>query len=311
MKDLKRLEVYLWWKCNYKCIFCVEKEKIDKYFHKKISEEEVFKILLKYKKQWYNHVTFLWGEPFIQSNFLFSLKIAKKLWYIVLVTTNWVLLPFEDKAKLYLPHIDELIISIPIIDNKLQPIINWVTNIIDFEKVFYNIWKYWNLSFFKINTVLNKYNYNKLNSISIFLLKYKDLVDEISITYPELNRTAFSEKYLIEKVAWKYLDVSPFVEKELEFLKSNWVKWKIVDFPFCVFSSEKYINFTDDINFEERKKVNNIWIEKNTWEHLYWKPRLRKNISECENCKYNWICWWPSIDYLKLFWESEIKAIKL
>lgn len=309
MLENKRIELYLWWKCNYKCIFCVEKEKIDKYFFKEIPEIEIFKILLKYKNKWYNHVTFLWWEPFIQSNFLFSLKIAKKLWYKILVTTNWVLLPYENKSKIYLKYIDELIISIPIIDKKFQPIINWVTNILDFDKIFNNIKKYWNITFLKINTVINRYNYNKLNSISSFLIKYKNLINEVSFTYPELNRTAYCEKYLLSKVSWKYLDFSFYIEKEIDFLEKNWIIWKIVDFPFCILSNDKYIKLTDDINYQNRNKINNSWIEKNQWEHLFWKPRLRINIYKCYWCKYNGVCWWPSYDYLYFFWDSEIKKI--
>lgn len=309
MSNYKRLELYVWWKCNYKCVFCVEKEKIDKYFSKNISESEMLKMLLKYRKLGYNHVTFLWWEPFIQSNFLFSLKIARKLWYKILVTTNWVLLPYEEKAKIFLQYIDELIISIPIIDKKLQPVINWVKNIIDFEKVFENIRKYWKWNFLKINTVLNKYNYNKLNSISIFLLNYRDIVSEISFTYPELNRTAHSEYNLLKKVAWKYSEFISYVEGEIDFLSKNWIIWKVVDFPFCTLKDKKYIKFTDDLNFQERKKINNKWIEKNVWEHLFWKPRIRRNIDKCIWCNYNNICWWPSNDYLYFFWDEEIKII--
>jgi organic radical activating enzyme len=34
-----------------------------------ISNKEVLKKLIKYKKEGYNHVTYLGGEPFIQKNF--------------------------------------------------------------------------------------------------------------------------------------------------------------------------------------------------------------------------------------------------
>jgi organic radical activating enzyme len=50
MNDFKRLEIYLGWKCNYKCVFCVEKEKIDKYFDNKIPESEILKVLVRHRK---------------------------------------------------------------------------------------------------------------------------------------------------------------------------------------------------------------------------------------------------------------------
>lgn len=306
--NYKRLEIYLWWKCNYKCIFCIERRFIDQFYNEKIEEYEILKKLIKYKKLWYNHVTFLGWEPFIQENFLFSLKTAKKLWYKVLVTTNWILLPFEDKAKLYLPFIDELIISIPIIDKNLQPIINWVKNIIDFEKVFLNIEKYWSWNLLKINTVLNKYNYKSeiLFWILDFLEKYKNIVSEISFTYPDIDYWYYDEKYCIENLAINYnLIKEEFIK--LEKLYKWKLLYKIIDIPFCFLESEKYIKLSDDYNYQERLKIKQDWSSYKNWELEI--PRRRAHIIKCKWCKYNKICWWPSNDYIKLYSDSEINPI--
>ena len=104
--NYKRLEMYLWWTCNNKCIFCVEMKTMEKMWKTKVTEAEIFKKLIKYKQKWYNHVTYLWWEPFIQQNFLFALKIWKKLWYTIMVTTNWSMIQYEKIAKKYLPYID-------------------------------------------------------------------------------------------------------------------------------------------------------------------------------------------------------------
>ena len=309
--NYKRLEIYLGWKCNYKCIFCIERPFIDKNFNKEISNKEILWKLLKYKKLWYNHVTFLWWEPFIQENFLFSLKVAKKLGYIILVTTNWVILPFGDKSKLYLPYIDELIISIPIIDKKLQPIINWVKNIIDFDKVFKNIKKYWNWNFLKINTVLNKYNYNAkiLLWILIFLEKYKEIILEISFTYPDIDYWYYNEEYCMEILAIKYNEIKKeFLKLEKVHKFKSMILYKIIDLPFCFLPSEKYIKLSDDYNYQKRTKINDEWKILRNW--VFWIPRRRSQVIKCKWCKYLDICWWPSSDYVKLYWDSEIKIIK-
>jgi hypothetical protein len=60
-----------------------------------------------------------------------------------MVTTNASMIQHDKLAKEHLPYIDELIISIPIIDKTLQPIINNTKSIIDFDDVFKNITKYW------------------------------------------------------------------------------------------------------------------------------------------------------------------------
>ena len=170
--NYKRLEMYLWWTCNNKCLFCIEMKTMEKMWNKIITNSEVLKTLIKYKKQWYNHVTYLGGEPFIQKNFWFALKVWKKLWYTIMVTTNWNLIQFDNIAKKRLPYIDDLIISIPIIDKKLQPIINNTKAIIDFDDVFINIKKYWKWKFLKVNTVLNPLNIDYIYDIVKFLIKY-------------------------------------------------------------------------------------------------------------------------------------------
>ena len=86
--EYKRLEIYVWWTCNQKCTYCMEFQNMEKSWDKKVSKYEILKKLIKYKKSWYNHVTYLWWEPFIQPVFLEALKLWKKLWYTILVTTN-------------------------------------------------------------------------------------------------------------------------------------------------------------------------------------------------------------------------------
>jgi wyosine [tRNA(Phe)-imidazoG37] synthetase (radical SAM superfamily) len=48
--NYKRLEIYLGWKCNYKCIYCIERRFIDKFSDEKIEEKVILKKLIKYKK---------------------------------------------------------------------------------------------------------------------------------------------------------------------------------------------------------------------------------------------------------------------
>ena len=307
-KDIKRLEIYLWWKCNYKCVFCIERRYIDKFYDKKIKEQEVLKKLIKYKKLGYNHVTFLWGEPFIQSNFLFSLKVAKKLWYTVLVTTNGVLLPFEDKAKKFLPYIDELIISVPIIDKKLQPIINWVKNIINFDSVFKNIGKYWKWNFLKINTVLNKYNYKSviLQDILNFLDKYDELVSEVSFTYPDIDYWYYTDKHCKDILALKYWDINNEFKKLEKIYKWN-ILYKIIDVPFCYLPSKNFIKLSDDYSYQERLKIKEDGSNFKNWKIEI--PRRRAHTLNCKWCKYIDTCWGPSFDYVELYWHSIIKPL--
>lgn len=319
----KRLEIYLGWTCNHKCVFCVEYPTMEKMWNYKVEEREILKKLIKYKKLWYNHVTYLWGEPFIQKNFEFALKVWKKLWYTIMVTTNASLIQFENIAKKFLPYIDELVISIPIIDKKVQPIINDTKAIIDFDNVFSNINKFWKWNFLKVNTVINNFNLKHLEWIVHFLWKY--WVKELAFTYPDIYRSYYSREHILSKMAMNYSEAIKYIIPAFELAQKYNINTKIVDIPFCVLWDERYIKFTDDFSYQARLKIDFEWKELqriNTWIWKYEKkleenlevketdwylPRMRKVISKCKNCKYNSVCWWPSQHYEELFWLEEIK----
>lgn len=316
----KRLEIYLWWTCNHKCIFCVEFPTMEKMWSVKVTHKELLKKLIKYKKKGYNHVTYLWWEPFIQSNFDFALKVWKKLWYTILVTTNANTIQFDNIAKKYLPYIDQLIISIPIIDKKTQPVINNTKVIIDFDRVFENINKYWRWNFLKVNTVINKLNLEHLEGIIHFLNSY--WVKSISLTYPDIYRSYYSKDHIISKMAMPYKQAMKYVIPAFELGRSFGIDVKLVDFPFCTFPSLEYTQHTDDFSYQERLKVNYEEKEYFRVSTGVWKneknlnikrpdsiPRMRSLIWKCKKCSVNQVCWWPSDHYKELFWTSDIQPV--
>lgn len=316
--------MYLWWTCNHKCIFCVEFPTMDKMWRRVITNQEVLKRLIQYRKRGYNHVTYLGGEPFIQKNFEFALKAGKKLGFHILVTTNGSMIQFEHLARKYLPFIDELIISIPAIDKELQPIINDTKWIIDFEKVFWNIKKYWRWNLLKTNTVLNPLNLSKVEGIINFLVTHK--VHEFSLTYPDIQFDYYGEDHVRENIALKYSDVVRAIKKPFEYAMSQWVYPKIVDVPLCVLPDESWEKYTDDYSYQARTKL--MFDEReltrvNTWSGKKEKkieidqdpsdrekecPRMRKYEEVCRGCRKLWLCWGVSDHYKDLYGLDEIKA---
>jgi len=314
--EYKRLEIYLGWTCNHKCIFCVEMPTMVKMWNKKITNLEILKKLIKYKKQWYNHVTYLWWEPFIQANFEFALKMWKKLWYTIMVTTNSNTIQIDKIAKKYLPLIDQLVISIPIIDKKVQPIINDTKVIIDFDNVFINIKKYWKWNFLKVNTVLNPLNINHLESIVDFLHKYE--VKELSFTYPDIYSSFYSKDYITNKIALPYNLVVEKIKIPVEKALSYNIRLKITDIPFCFLPDKSWIKYTDDFDYQWRTKVmynekeykrdsssdrikdiNDLINKTKKAETL--NSRMRKYTNECSKCKYLWLCWWIAECYDEIY----------
>ena len=314
--DYKRVEMYVGWTCNQKCTYCMEFPNMERQWTKRVSKYEILKKLIKYKKKWYNHVTYLWWEPFIQEVFWDALKLAKKLNYTILVTTNCTTLHIEKEAKKYLPFIDELIISVEAIDKALQQKISRTNVFVEWEKVFENISKYWKGGFLKANIVITKDNLQELHNIVIFIVR--KWVKNIAITYPDLDIEYYSKKHILERVAPKYSEAMEKIVKINNFCEQNDINLKIVDFPFCVFPKDKmeyYIRKTDEIDYANRLKVNDILYE--DYKIIHWEldrndilPRERRHIDKCSWCKYKKLCWWISLWYKKIYWITEINPIK-
>lgn len=305
MKE-KKVEIHLWWKCNNSCIHCIENLNIKQHWNKKITEKDILKNLIKYKKLWYWHVSYHWWEPFIQPVFEFALKSAKKLWYKILVVTNWKTLQFEHIAKKYLEYIDELIISIPSVNSEIQKKINQTKSETNFEKIFSNIDKYWEWDLFKINIVLNKLNYKEIWNTIDYL--YKKWVKNVCISYPDMMFEHYSNEYFLEKILIPYKEVIVYLEEAIRKSINYQITTKVESIPFCIFNDVELIKYAEDIDHDLRLMVDseNIWKILKT-EGIF---RNRKHIEECKKCKHNKICWWVWELYVKLMWSDEIKAIK-
>lgn len=323
--DYKRIEIYVWWTCNQKCTYCMEFPNMERQWTKRVTKYEILKYLIKYKKEWYNHVTLLWWEPFIQPVFLDALKLWKKLGFTILVTTNATTLHLEKEAKKYLPYIDELILSVEAIDIDLQQKISRTKVYVRWDDVFENINKFWKWSYFKWNIVITKDNLPELFELVKYI--YKKWIKDIAITYPDLDLRYYWKNHLLDKVAPNYTESISEVIKIDEFAENNKINLKIVDFPFCIFPKDKIENFikkTDEFDYWNRLKIWDDLIEYE-WPELEENedmpevkeidrsviiPRQRMHINKCEPCKYKEICWWPAVNYKVLYWYKEINPIK-
>lgn len=92
MAEIRRVEINLGWACNNRCVFCAEQERRE---HAKqvgrflIPKEEVLRDLAAYRREGFDHVTFLGGEPSIRKDIVELVRTARELGYRgVLMTTN-------------------------------------------------------------------------------------------------------------------------------------------------------------------------------------------------------------------------------
>ncbi len=308
----KRLEIYVWWTCNQECTYCIEFPNMKEAWSKKVTKYDILKQLLKYRKLWYNHVTYLGWEPFIQPVFLDALLLWKKLWYTILVTTNCTTLHIDNQAKKFLPYIDELFISIEALTIEDQQKISRTKNYVHWDRVFENIRKYWNGETLKANIVITKDNINILFDIVRFL-KEKG-VSNIAITYPDLNYLYYGKEFVLDRITPSYSECINVIIPIVDYMENNNISLKLPDFPFCVFpekNREKYIQYTDDFDFSTRMKINhhNEELDRGNLDDFRTLPRRRRKIRKCDPCIYNKTCWGPLNVYKVLYWLDEINPI--
>jgi len=311
--EYKRLEIYVWWTCNQKCNYCKEFPNMEIMWDKKVTKFEILKLLIKYKKKWYNHVSYLWWEPFIQWVFYDALKLWKKMWFTILVTTNCTTLHINKQSEKFLPYIDELILSMEAIDIEKQQLISRTKVNVNWKEVFINIKKYWSWKMLKVNIVIVKDNLDEL--FNMVKLSNKNWVKEIAITYPDIDLDYYWKKHILDNIAPKYSECIIKILPIIEYCKKYKIRLKLPDFPFCIFPIDRiyeYIKFTDDYDYQTRINIyqNKIKIDRWDLSDYNFSPRERQHEEECLDCKYNNLCWWPSRYYKNIFWYSEIKAIK-
>ena len=310
--EYKRLEIYVGWTCNQKCTYCMEFPNMEEAWNKVVSKFDILKKLIKYKKQWYNHVTYLWWEPFIQPVFHDALKLWKKLWYTILVTTNATTLSIEKQAEKFLPYIDELFLSVEAIDKQTQQKISRTKVYVEWEKVFENIGKYWRGKMLKANIVITQDNKHILFDLVEYI--YKKSVREFAITYPDIDEEYYGKEHVLESIAPKYSECIPQIQKIVDYAQERNIRVKLPDFPFCVFpenTRHMFIPLTDDFDYQERVKISHEEevFDRSDLQNVESKPRERTHVHKCKTCIHTHMCWWPSTHYEELYGLDEIHPI--
>lgn len=296
----KRIEIPLWWKCNERCFFCSETELIEYHKWKSLSFEYFYKLLISYYKEGYNHLTIVWWEPTIEKNFMKAIKLAKKLWMWVQISTNW--LRFEDEvfSKEAMKYIDRITLSVHTIEDDLfkkitQTNIDWWKSRL--EKILKNIWKYKDNHEIRINYVLTNYNIEHLKILDTINYIEKNLPNYTSfvLTYPDI--TVIESGELTKKIKVKKDDLFSSLEILYEKLSSDQTrKLVLADMPFCFVPEELHGNLQD--NFMALDSISKIFIKDEKKKHDRNKvdPRWRFKANQCNNCKYSHTCFWfPNI----------------
>ncbi len=289
----KRFEIYIGFKCNNDCVFCIEKRNREKFKQKKVlqTEKKIRELFNKYKAANYNHVNLLGGEPFLENNFLQILKIAKEYNFLTAVTTNGSVLANEKVAQTHLPFIDDLIISI---HGHNQDLVNKQCNnkalFSQQARAMQNIKKFFKGRILKANIVINNINYQYLNDIVRYIIEKG--IKEISLTSMAIED--YNKDYAI-----KFDKLKPYLNEISEGMSDD-VKLRFADIPFCILGENYFL--ANNLYFDRRDKFDIKGKE------VVFDRKKYKN-SECQKCPYSELCLGIDSDYVKLFGDNELKAV--
>lgn len=289
----KRFEIYIGFKCNNDCVFCVEHKRRQKYQDLILlsKEDEIREILTKYKSQGYDHLNILGGEPFLQSNINLILKLAKEFGFLTAVTNNGSLLGQEKIAQENLPLVDDLILSIHGHNQDLISQQSHNTKLFDnLLKAFVNIKKYFHGRLLKSNTVINFLNYKHLLDIVKF-------IEQAGIT--EISLTSMSIDEHNKPVIVRYSQLAPVLREVADYAKQKDLKLRFSDIPFCFLGSNYYLS--NNLYFDDRKKYD-VDGKEVVWD----REKIKTEI--CQPCLCRELCQGLDKDYYLLYGDKELKA---
>ncbi|MCK4539534.1 radical SAM protein [Candidatus Parcubacteria bacterium] len=299
----KRIEIYLGWRCTNDCIFCVEEE--NRKSQKTTSLSEVKAYLKNEAENGADHVTFLGGEPSIQEIFPETIKYAKEKGYKICIATNGAAFVSESFSRVFVPQIDEIIVSVHGHNNVLLDQItqrkNSYSNI---EKALKNIIMYFNGELLKTNTVIMGLNYKYLLSIveSIFKLGIKEADLSVMDLYGSQNK---------EKI-FKCLGNLPVLAQIKKYLNEVFVYAQnrdlnllVNDIPLCYLGD--FMTKSGNLYYDNRIKISNKGVR---LDRAIVPPRSMVKAKECGGCRFYDLCPGFVSAYYRFFPKQKVYPFK-
>lgn len=108
----RRLEFHAIYRCVNRCVFCSERDHMERFRDHPATREDIARILAAKRREGFAHVTFTGGEPTLHPWMGGALRLARRLGYRTFLITNGSALWAPACAERILPHLDELCVSV-------------------------------------------------------------------------------------------------------------------------------------------------------------------------------------------------------
>lgn len=299
---MRRLDLKVGFKCNNRCLFCIQGNK--RYTSPNKSDKEVRQILERMRKN-HDEVVFTGGEPTVRPELISWVKYAKDLGYkFIQIQSNGRMFSYEDYCKALIEAgANEFS---PALHGSKAKIHDFLTqapgSFIQTVQGIKNLRKL--DQYILTNTVVTRINYKDLPNLAKLLVKLK--VDQFQFAFMHINPIIAHNKRLIDMIVPRYKEAVPYIKKGIDIGAKAGIKVMVEAVPYCFmegyekYVSEQYIPFTSIID----DKIELADYGK------YRRTKGKAKGPQCEVCKYNRICEGPWKEYPEIFGWSEFKPVK-
>lgn len=307
IKDIQRLEFHISYHCINNCLFCSEREQLERFRSQFVEKEEIKKRLKQFSKRGFNHITFTGGEPALHPNFIELVRLAKQLNYKTYVSSNGGLFSSKRFCQRILPYLDEICFSLHGHNAQLH---NFHTrNKTSFSRLIKALENTEELSknvYGFVNIVVTKYNFDFLEKIIDFVSHYKWIKQVlISNLAPEGNGLRnFRELAVpINQIEKKVGDIINLAQKKS-------LNVRFFGLPFCLMGN--YQAFSNDVYWTPRATIEKWQNKKKIYfktTFSYQPTRKRIKPEKCKKCQVKKICGGVFQKYLQVFGDEELKPV--
>lgn len=300
--DFKRFEIYMTQRCNRNCVYCFAKDNL-KTKLEEIDFNTISKSVYKAKKNGFNYITLLGGEPTVHKDFFKVLALVKKLGFKIHIFTNG--LKFSDyKFALKVKKIGADFLALNLPDYRKEEF-EFLTGLKGSYSQIIKALK--NIQKLKIPLssifLVTKINYSKIENYVEYY--YKMGLKLIVIQY--LNYLGNADKNT-GKIKVKISNTLKYMKKASDnLLKKGGYPFFYEHLPACFL--KEYENKVLDLylsGFDESECIHPGTPEEKSLEISY-KHRIK--TPQCKKCIYLKYC--PGIEkkYLEIYGSDEIKPV--
>jgi MoaA/NifB/PqqE/SkfB family radical SAM enzyme len=298
------------YKCNNSCMFCFnayhsDKTKLD--YRTDKSTEDVRELLRKLKKNGFDKVNFMGGEPTIREDLLELVSYSRELGFPqIWLTSNGRMLGYREYADKLIragvtgvqfslhSHVSETHDSLTRVQGSFDQSVKGVRNVARHGIEMCN------------KCVVNKKNMSELKGLTELMITMGMDYFYLSFINPTGNAWTYRDR-LVPKIS----DAVPHIEGSLAVLESRWSKEGrqrpqliLEGFPVCL--ALPFRNFLLELNIMGNMN------EKDASAHInqMMKTKGKKKTERCDGCKLTNSCEGIWDNYLSIYSDSEFKPVE-